>query len=185
MKNLKKELRDQIRQRRKSLSLEERKTKSREICQTLLQDLSSRKVGKLFSYLALKEEPDLQEAMEQAQKLGWTIYIPAVMAPTVMKASLYEGELVKTQLGFLQPKDLIFTSVDQIDLFWIPGVAFDSEGYRMGMGGGFYDRFLEAIEGEFIGIGWDFQMNWLIPKESHDIQMTKLVSNAGLSQVSP
>ena len=126
-----------------------------------------------------------QEAMEQAQKLGWTIYIPAVMAPTVMKASLYEGELVKTQLGFLQPKDLIFTSVDQIDLFWIPGVAFDSEGYRMGMGGGFYDRFLEAIEGEFIGIGWDFQMNWLIPKESHDIQMTKLVSNAGLTQVSP
>ena len=66
MKNLKKELRDQIRQRRKNLSLEERKTKSREICQTLLQDLSSRKVGKLFSYLALKEEPDLQEAMEQA-----------------------------------------------------------------------------------------------------------------------
>ena len=184
MKNLKKELRDQIRQKRRGLSPEERERKSGEICQNLLQDLSSREVGKLFSYLALKEEPNLQDAIDQARKLGWEIYIPAVTAPTVMKAALYEGELVKTELGFLQPKDLIFTSVEEIDLFWIPGVAFDSEGFRMGMGGGFYDRFLEGIVGEFIGIGWDFQMNYSIPKESHDIQMTKLVSNAGLTQVS-
>lgn len=66
----------------------------------------------------------------------------------------------------------------QIDLAIIPGVAFDEQGFRLGRGGGYYDRLLAHPEfrGRKIGLCWDFQLLPSIPREPHDIVMDQVIS---------
>ena len=179
----KKVLRTEIREQRKKLSDPERSLKSKMICELLLKDLALRPVGKIFSYLALKEEPDLEYAMAEAARRGWKVYVPFVQEESIMVAARYQGEMERTSLGVYQPKKAEWIAPEEISLFWIPGVAFDSQGYRLGMGGGYYDRFLEKAKGTFIGVGWSFQMKDQVPSESHDIPMDFLVDETKMLKV--
>lgn len=179
----KREIRSQMREIRRNLSLEEKAEKSIEICNYLLFDLKKRAPGNLFSYVALKEEPDLSLAMKDASQMGWKIYVPSLKDDCTMEAALYDGEMECTSLGFYQPKKLQIIDPKEISLFWIPGVAFDMDGFRLGMGKGFYDRFLLCSSGVFIGIGWEFQKIQKVPTESHDQQMNFLVTETGILKI--
>lgn len=172
----KKKLRTEIRSLRKKMPIEKRTEGSRTICDFLLKNLQGYPVGKLFSYMALAEEPDLLDAMKTAKTWGWKVYIPAVLEPPKMEAALWTKQLTKTSLGFYQPQELSVIAPEELSVLWIPGVAFDSEGYRLGMGGGFYDRFLQSTKGVKIGIGWSFQLIKEIPKETHDFKMDLVIT---------
>ncbi len=63
------------------------------------------------------------------------------------------------------------------DLAIIPGVAFNSEGNRLGRGKGFYDKFLAGFDGYKIGICFDFQLINSIPTEDFDIKMDQIISD--------
>lgn len=69
------------------------------------------------------------------------------------------------------------------DLILVPGLGFDRGGRRLGRGGGFYDRFLATLPSSIprIGIGFDFQICEAIPTESHDIRMSAVVTERGVS----
>lgn len=179
----KREIRSQMRELRRNLSLEEKAEKSEKICHYLLSDLKNRVPGNLFSYVALKEEPDLSLAMKEASEMGWNIYVPSLKDDCTMEAALYNGEMECTDLGFYQPKKLQIIDPEKISLFWIPGVAFDMDGFRLGMGKGFYDRFLLCSSGVFVGIGWEFQKVDKVPTEPHDQQMNFLVTETGILKI--
>ena len=66
----KKQIREQMRDLRRSLFEAEKISGSKRICDFLIADLVGRKKGKLFAYLALREEPNLEAALEMAQQLG-------------------------------------------------------------------------------------------------------------------
>lgn len=172
----KQNLRREIRNLRKKMPIEDRQEGSRKICDFLLKNLEGVPVGNLFSYMALTEEPDLLSAMQTAKSWGWNVYLPAVTTPPKMEAALWGDPLIKTSLGFFQPEKPSVIAPQSLSVLWIPGVAFDNEGYRLGMGGGFYDRFLERTAGVKVGVGWSFQLLDHIPKESHDDKMDFLVT---------
>ena len=66
----------------------------------------------------------------------------------------------------------------KIDIFLVPGLAFDREGHRLGRGGGFYDRFLAQSKALKIGLAHHFQIsNSPLPLESHDISMDVVVTD--------
>lgn len=179
----KRKMRAQIRELRKNLSSDEKNEKSKKICSSLLTDLGKRVPGSLFSYVALKEEPDLSLAMIEASRMGWKVYIPSLKGGSTMEAALYQGEMEYTSLGFHQPKNLKIADPKELSLFWIPGVAFDMNGFRLGMGKGFYDRFLLHTSGIFMGICWEFQKIQKVPTEPHDQQMNFLVTETGIFKV--
>jgi len=56
-----------------------------------------------------------------------------------------------------------------IDMIVVPAVAYNDEGVRLGMGGGFYDRFCASCDAVTVGICYDFQINSSIPVEEHDL----------------
>lgn len=60
----------------------------------------------------------------------------------------------------------------------IPGVAFDAEGYRLGRGKGFYDRLLPSLSCPCVGVCYSCQMVADLPRDSWDIQLTKVVSGS-------
>ena len=65
---------------------------------------------------------------------------------------------------------------EDIDLFIIPGVAFDRDCNRLGRGKGFYDRYLADTNKPMIGICFGFQLIDTIPTENHDIKMTMIIT---------
>ncbi|MDF1535229.1 MAG: 5-formyltetrahydrofolate cyclo-ligase [bacterium] len=68
--------------------------------------------------------------------------------------------------------------VDEIDIFLLPGLAFDLRGNRLGMGGGYFDRLLARASSTatFLGLAYNFQVITHLPAESHDIRVHDVVT---------
>ena len=66
---------------------------------------------------------------------------------------------------------------EQIDVVIVPGVLFNIEGYRIGFGGGYYDRFLATYHGNTISLAFSEQVVETIPVESHDLPVQIIVTD--------
>lgn len=63
---------------------------------------------------------------------------------------------------------------EQVELAIIPGVAWDAQGGRVGRGGGYYDRLLPTLTCPTWGIGFDAQVVETVPREGHDVHVTRV-----------
>ena len=68
--------------------------------------------------------------------------------------------------------------VKNIDVLIVPAVAYDKNCYRLGYGGGYYERFIERLRDDAItiGIAFDLQIFDSIPKEEHDTQLNYIIT---------
>jgi 5-formyltetrahydrofolate cyclo-ligase len=84
--------------------------------------------------------------------------------------------------GILEPKGQLRHRrlPGEVDLCLIPGLAFDLYGHRIGYGGGYFDRLLKDIEGNKVGLAYDFQVVDRVPYEQHDEQVDVIVSDKRL-----
>lgn len=87
--------------------------------------------------------------------------------------------LRKGTLGISEPflGDYVLPSL--IDLAVVPGIAFDKEGYRLGYGGGYYDKLLPKIRGVKIGLVMERFRLPKLPKEEHDIPVDIIITELG------
>ena len=71
-------------------------------------------------------------------------------------------------------------NIKDLDVIIVPAVAYDKNCYRLGYGGGFYDRFLENLRKDAvtIGIAFDLQIFDEVPKEAHDAQLDYIVTES-------
>lgn len=65
---------------------------------------------------------------------------------------------------------------EQIDLLIVPGVVFDEQGYRIGFGGGYYDRFLADFKQTTVSLVSNLQLMKQIPTEKHDIPVQYIIT---------
>ena len=132
----------------------------------------------IFAYISEKREPDTVRIIEKALELKKTVALPVsydggVMVPKVIK-SLDELEIGK--FGIPAPKESAPVLNDEdIDLIIVPAVTFDKNGYRLGRGGGYYDRFLEKSDAFSVGLGRE-ELICDVPLESHDMSVKCLVT---------
>lgn len=94
-----------------------------------------------------------------------------------------EQELLPGPFGALEPAGDI--PAPPPDLVLVPGLAFDGGGFRLGRGGGFYDRFLETLPSPgpaLCGVCFSCQIVPAIPRESHDARLSFLVTEKGLEE---
>ena len=66
------------------------------------------------------------------------------------------------------------------DICIVPALAYDIEGYRMGYGGGFYDRFLSSFRGTCIGICYADNIEKKLPRGRFDVRVDILITDEGL-----
>ena len=117
------------------------------------------------SFKALREEPSLQAFEQHIDAICHFVY------PTV------ERKTLPPQMKFASRENGREVTGRDIDVFLVPGVAFDKQGYRLGRGGGFYDRYLQDCKGLKIGIAFSCQVSKAaLPRESHDIPMDMLIT---------
>ena len=67
-------------------------------------------------------------------------------------------------------------AAERVDLFLLPGLAFDRRGGRLGMGRGFYDRLLRELNAPRIGLAYELQLLEATPVDAHDARMHKVVT---------
>ena len=74
----------------------------------------------------------------------------------------------------------------QLDLVLVPGVAFGRDGSRLGMGAGYYDRFLPQAENALLmGIAYDAFIQPNLPRDEFDVLVQLLASESGITTLSP
>ena len=85
-------------------------------------------------------------------------------------------ELAPGKFGVLEPPpEALQIPPGEVDLVLVPGMAFDEECYRLGRGRGFYDRWLLALPGLKLGLGFDHQMVTRGPRETRDVQLDGVI----------
>lgn len=137
-------------------------------------------------YLANDGELDPQPLINWYWQQGAHVYLP-VLHPFCKGYLLFfryqaHTPLITNRLGIVEPQLDIrqLVPVDQLDIIYTPLVAFDNQGNRMGMGGGFYDRTLaskkQALTPHTVGLAHDCQQWPALPIDSWDIPLQELIT---------
>jgi 5-formyltetrahydrofolate cyclo-ligase len=142
-------------------------------------------------FATLPGEVDTQPLIELARRDGKQILFPRILARRTIEFAVVEeiGSLRPGRYGVLEPDLLCPAQQLHADtIVFVPGVAFDREGGRLGRGAGYYDRVIAGCEESpgrprFIGVGFGSQVIEAVPMDSLDMRMDGVVTEAGLIEV--
>lgn len=177
-------LRQRLRNKRRNLDCDEQQRCAGLLANHLSNHPLVRNSQRIAAYLPVNGEMDPTPLLHHLFSLGKRIYLPVLtnFSASKLEFSAYKpgDTLVYNRLGILEPE---FTSRHAIkpfalDLVIAPLVAFDAQGHRMGMGGGFYDRtfcFLKHRrywrKPNLLGIGYEFQRVNSITSNAWDVPL--------------
>ncbi|MFK5915456.1 MAG: 5-formyltetrahydrofolate cyclo-ligase [Woeseiaceae bacterium] len=183
-----KNLRQQIRQQRRALSEAEREQASFLLCERIAAMPSFKKSQHIAFYLANDGEINLNLLIEHAWQQGKHCYLPVLSKPNTPKLQRlwFVPYTANTQLRnnrFAIPEPIHsprshFTKPMSLDLVLMPLVAFDPQGHRIGMGGGFYDKSFAFLNNRqylfkpnLLGVAYELQKLKEIKTNDWDIPM--------------
>ncbi len=130
----------------------------------------------VLCYWSLPDELDTTAFIEK-WKDEKQIYLPVVKGKEVDLIHFRGKEQMKIgAFGIKEPIGEPLINVDKIDFGIIPGVAFSADGYRLGRGGGYYDRILPKLSKAYtLGVGYALQLFKEVPIEPHDIKLEAVI----------
>lgn len=177
---MKSELRKQVLQEMKAIPREQKQAMDQALTDQFLKHPFYQEANTIATYLSFPHEFQTQELIEKALKDGKKVLIPKTYPKGRMDFVVYNlQQLVKTSFGLLEPQgNLEVVDTSQIDLIHVPGLAFTREGYRIGYGGGYYDRYLEHFTGHSMSTIYPCQVQQFMP-ENHDIPVQEVLVDEG------
>ena len=136
--------------------------------------------GSVLLFWSFGSEVQTRPAMELALAAGKSIALPRIVDGQIEPRSWRPGDpLEPTGFGAMEPATGRTLNTSEIDVVVTPGVAFDLHGYRIGYGGGFYDRLFTSL-GESatrVGIGFEIQLvEGTLPRGRFDLPIEILVT---------
>lgn len=125
----------------------------------------------LLLYYPLKDEIDIKPLYSLDKK----IFLP-VIENNEMLFRRYDGDLKKGKFGIMEPTGEYYT-IGSNDLMIVPAVAYDRDGYRLGRGKGFYDRFLADKKIKTIGVVSKLRVVSDVFRETNDIKVDFIITD--------
>ncbi len=177
---MKSELRKQVLREMKAMPQEQKQAMDRALTERFLNHPFYQEAKVIATYLSFPHEFQTQGLIDQALRDGKKVLIPKTYPKGRMEFVVYDPQqLVKTSFGLLEPQgDLEVVDAYQIDLIHVPGLAFTTEGYRIGYGGGYYDRYLENFTGQTMSTIYPCQIQ-NFNSEDHDIPVQEVLIDEG------
>lgn len=183
MKEEKKQMRRQGLAARRALTMEQRQEQSDAIAIKLLQTEAFQKAQTIFAYVSVEEEVHTDVILAASLAQGKTLAVPYITESA-------KGLMVAARLSELEDltpgafdiltvakEKLEIIPAEAFDLIIVPGVAFDLEKHRIGMGGGYYDRFLaDATKAAKVALAYDCQIFPALPVEPFDRQVDYIIT---------
>lgn len=150
---------------------------SRAICERILASDEYAEANCVFAFYPMNTEPDIRPVLEDILASGKTLLLPRCEANGIMRALQVQSleQLIPGKLGIMEPP--VNAQEDVPDLVLVPAVAFDTEGYRLGHGGGYYDRYLSRFSGNTLGVCFDAMIVERVPREPHDLPVSAVVTD--------
>lgn len=188
--SVKETLRREMRLRLRGLNAGLRAEASLVICQIAANTPAFLKSRRVALFAPLPSEPDIHPLIEEAWAQGKRVVLPLMIKQgTVPKLDWHEVTswdevVVPGPFGLREPDPLRCARVSPTELncVFVPGMAFDPEGFRLGRGGGFYDSFLAQAAPGLACIGLFFSMQKIpaVPREPHDQALRTVITEDGL-----
>ncbi|MEE1013028.1 MAG: 5-formyltetrahydrofolate cyclo-ligase [Clostridia bacterium] len=151
----------------------------------LVEGLAARTV---FVYLSYGSEPETHALIRELLNRGIRVGVPVCDTKThTMDAVTLNGweELVPGAYGILEPQGGGVIPPGEIDLILVPGLAFDNEGYRLGYGGGYYDRYLQNFHGVSAGLAFSACCAEALPRDAFDLPVSHVLTEEGGNHAFP
>ena len=170
-----KEIRSNGKKARRSLTGEERKAFSEAIAKSIAASSLFFSANNIMIYAALSEEVDLSSLRSLFASSDKRFFFPRVQGDDMIAISPYSLDAWTTgSFGIREPDPTRSTQItpEELDLIICPCTAFDETCSRVGMGGGYYDRFLpKCINAAVIAVAFECQKADSIPVQDTDIRM--------------
>jgi len=137
----------------------------------------------IFAFWGIKgKEPDTSRLIEELVRRGKRVCLPRMLPGHLMETPQYvpERPLVYISFGISEPDgECPLIPKEEIDLVLVPAVCYDRKGYRLGFGGGYYDRWLEDFSGFRVGLCRESVLQDEVPTEPHDSRVDVLITERG------
>lgn len=176
-----------MRRMRSDADKSHRTTAAAELCTRLTACEFFRSAQHIAAYFPHDGEIDIWPVIRHAWENGKTIYLPVLLPANTLGFAMISAEtqLDENRYGIPEPR---YTAVDmkastELDLVLMPLVAFDDALYRLGMGGGYYDRTFAFIRDSaktqplLVGAGYDFQRVNTVYPETWDVPAWRIVTD--------
>jgi len=166
---------------RNTISAEDRQRKSQLIRDQLTQIPDFSTALTIMTYVSFASEVVTREIITHSLNEKKRVIVPVVDLGShrlLLSEIGHHDELVPSTYGIMEPQQLRTVQLEQIELFILPGVAFDEKGVRLGYGGGYFDRLLgdKKQHQKLIGLAFELQMQKELPYSPHDIFMNMVIT---------
>lgn len=189
-----KSLRQQVREKRRTLSDAEREQAAFLLCERIAASRTFKQSKHIAFYLTNDGEMNLDLLIKHAWQQGKQCYLPVLAEPNTQRLWFIPytpgTKLKNNRFGIPEPIHSHSTRLRKtisLDLILMPLVAFDEQGNRMGMGGGFYDRTLAFLrqrrywhKPNLLGVAYEFQKQQQLQTNPWDIPLQAIATEKTL-----
>ncbi len=186
MADQKNQLRKELIRARGLLSEEALRRSDEAIREQVLTMPEFRDAKVIYSYCSVQSEVDTRGLMRAALEQGKTVAVPVIFGAGQMRPRRLSRmeDLVDGAWGIpTAPESEPWVEEKDIDLILVPGLAFDHGGFRIGYGGGFYDRLLSTARGLAVGLTRECFMLPRVPVEDFDQAVDCIATEKGVDWV--
>lgn len=184
-------LRDRLLTARRRRPLSGAREDALALAEHLLSTPEVRRAATVAAYVSMAHEPGTGPLLDHLHALGRRVILPVLLPDNDLDWAVYTGAdgLLPAARGMLEPAasrlgpDALATA----DVVLCPGLAADRSGYRLGRGGGSYDRALGRVPvGTFVcTLLYDDELLDAVPTEAHDRPVSAAVTPSGLTRFRP
>jgi 5-formyltetrahydrofolate cyclo-ligase len=182
-------LRDQVLAGRRRLPLEDLGALGGQLADVLLAHEEVRRAATVTAYVSVGREPGTSRLIDGLRAAGKRVILPVVLPDLDLDWAVYEGDasLASSTYGLLEPTGprLGTEAVATADAVLVPGLAVSDQGYRLGRGGGCYDRALGRVPlGTFTCVLlYDGEVGLDVPTEPHDRPVLAAATPSGVTML--
>ena len=170
---------------RRAMSSGERTAASATICERVVRSHEFRSCKLLGAYLPMRDEVDTTLIVERAWRAQKRVFVPVTDTHGTMNFCEISPDTVvaRNRYGLWEPVAGVLIDTRDLDIVITPVVAFDDDGRRIGMGGGYYDRCFHFLRNrrkwlrpKLIGVAFACQESTAITNDSWDVPLYSVVT---------
>ena len=182
------QLRQQLKAKRNLLTQQQMEHSALACCDLILQSKILGNTNNIAIYLQHQNEINPQPLIEALWDQGKQLYLPVIEENNELSFAHYEKncEMRTNPYGITEPVSKQLCHLNNFDVIFMPLVAFDDNGHRLGMGGGYYDRSLANRTNKSspctVGLAYEFQKVEQIPTEDWDQAMDFIATDQKIYQ---
>jgi 5-formyltetrahydrofolate cyclo-ligase len=180
----KSKLRSVLRKRRRSLTPGQRRTADRKLCARIRRIPAYLRARNIAGFIAFDGEPSLAELLVPGKTARRTFCVPVIRSERMIFAPLESHKRMRrNRFGIAEPRHRPRVPTRTLDIVLVPLVGFDADGHRLGMGGGFYDRYFSFLRARthyrrprLIGVAYENQRLPELPTDPWDVPLWAIVT---------